>query len=289
MNEDFLLSVEKIIQQRSEIDPAIYLENIRTLKELLIKKNKSAKNELNKTIQQYQTLKKSQSKEIEEISHDKEWIDYYLTCANYYQNINVSKTDLEIDQFHQEIAEKLKRQTRRLQKFQEYSTQLKTSYQNSNANQSAHREMQYREAEAILKKINFRIKIEEQRDYDSKIIAARNEQQKLAETLQTINQQSIQNISIEQELSKSNSQAEIEIAKIEEQIKIRANAISQSWDAIQKGNIELKNRLQIAKKQIESLRRNIKDIDFLLNRSNATLDIISQSENIVNNLFENIS
>lgn len=288
MENDFLTQVEKIIQQRSTTEPAIYLQNLQKLKELLIKKNNNSIEELKKIQQKHYVLKNRRHKEIPEIAHEKEWTNFYIACCDYYKNKTFVHTDDDIESFHQQISDKLEKQTQRLKKLQDYSLQLKNTYEDSHNAKSAHREKRYSEANTILKRFQFRIQSEKQKNYDQKIFSAQKETQKLLESLDHINQQNFQNISAEKILKDSNHQAELEIVKLEENLKQRENAVSQSWEAISNGNFELNNRVKLARRQIAVLKTDIKNVDVLLEASQKTLDQISKSQQIVDRLYETI-
>lgn len=289
MENDFLNHVEKIIQQRSTTEPATYLQNLQKLKDLLIKKNNNSIEELKKIQQKHHVLKNRRHKEIPEIAHEKEWTSFYIACCEYYKNktfINTNNKDIE--SFHQQISEKLEKQTQRLKKLQEYSLQLKSTYENSHNAKSAHREKRYSEANTILKRFQFRIQSEQQKNYDQKIISAKEENLKLIESLESINQQSLQNISAEKILKESNHQAELEIVKIEENLKQRENAVSQSWEAVSNGNFELNNRIKSTRRQITILKNDIKNFDILIDASQKTLNQVSKSQQIIDKLYDSI-
>lgn len=288
MDNDFLKQIEKIIQQRATTEPLIYLQNLQKLKDLLVKKSNNSIEELNKIKQKHHILKNRRHKEIPEIGHEKEWTNFYIACCEYYKNKTVPHNNNDIESFHRQISDKLEKQTRRLKKLQDYSFQLKNSYETSHITKSAHREKRYREADTILKRFNFRIQSEKQKNYDDKILSATKEAQKLLESLESINQQNMQNISAEKSLKESNHHAELEITKIEENLKLRENAVSQSWEAISNGNFELNNRINSTKHQINTLKNEIKNIDALLMVSQKTLDEITKSQQIIDKLYESV-
>ena len=288
MENDFLTQVEKIIQQRSTTEPAIYLQNLQKLKELLIKKNNNSIEELKKVQEKHYVLKNRRHEEIPEIAHEKEWTNFYIACCDYYKNKTFINNDNDIESFHQQISEKLEKQTQRLKKLQDYSLQLKNTYENSHNAKSAHREKRYNEANTILKRFQFRIQSEQQKNYEDKILSAQKEAQRLLDSLDSINQQNLQNISAEKILKDSNHQAELEIVKIEENLKQRENAVSQSWEAVSNGNFELNNRVKSTRRKISALKTDIKNIDILIEASQKTLNQVLKSQQIVDRLYETV-
>lgn len=288
MENDFLTQVEKIIQQRSTTEPAIYLQNLQKLKELLIKKNNNSIEELKKVQEKHHVLKNRRHEEIPEIAHEKEWTNFYIACCDYFKNKTFINNDNDLESFHQQISEKLEKQTQRLKKLQDYSLQLKNTYENSHNAKSAHREKRYNEANTILKRFQFRIQSEQQKNYEDKILSAQKEAQRLLDSLDSINQQNLQNISAEKILKDSNHQAELEIVKIEENLKQRENAVSQSWEAVSNGNFELNNRVRSTKRKITALKTDIKNIDILIEASQKTLNQVLKSQQIVDRLYETV-
>ena len=288
MESNFLSHIEKIIQQRSTTEPYKYLQNLEKLKELIRRKIKQAKEEHNSIKEKYQILKKNGMKELPEIGHDEEWARFYLAWANFYKNREQSKKNNNLEDFHRQISDKLEKQTQRLKKLQNYSSELRNSIQTHHETNSQFREKKISEVDTIIKRFNFRIKNEYQKNYDEKIIQAREETQRLSESLATLNAQKIQTDNTEKELRKSNYQAEVEIVKIEEDIKTRENATNQSWDAVKQGNLDLKNRISSAKYQIVALKCNIQSIDTLLNAAQRSLNQINKSQTIISKIASHI-
>ncbi|OHT10587.1 hypothetical protein TRFO_20092 [Tritrichomonas foetus] len=284
MEEDFLAHIEKIIQQRSVTEPSVYIKNLQKLKELLRSKIKKINNERQKIRQKYEILKKSDKEEISEIAQDKEWVKFYVSWADFYQN-QTRNPDNGVSEFHKQISEKLEKQTQRLKKLQSYSAQLRNSVSALHESKSAHREKRFQEAETIFKRFNFRINNEKQKNYDDKIKNAKMEFQRLIESLATLNAQKSQIETSCKELQKSNHQSEMEIVKIEENLKSREEATNQSWESVKRGNIELKARIRNAKIQVASLSRNINSIDEVIKAAQASLHELTKSQPIVANIY----
>ena len=188
------MDVNKLLQE-SRKNPREFINKIIS-KRLEIEKNlEDIKYQLKRAQYQFKILKSSDPiNNISENDLQIQWSTLYQAYALYYQNkiqtSSTSKETQELSSFERNIAQKLETQTLRLQKIQQYSKKLKESYELQHEVHSTHRQKRIEEINNIYKQFIIKIKHEQARHYDERILKSKNLNHEASEQLSLLQQKS---------------------------------------------------------------------------------------------------
>ena len=284
MSDDFRSfteQVQKIIAQKGTLESDIYDRKLNREREALEGRVRESKSELKDIETKYRLLKREGLKELPDIGLEKEWVQFYRAWDSFLSERKGRRAaELDLVNFHAEIAEKLTKQTSRLKRLQEYSIRLKERAASKHAAKSSHRIRRIQKVKDILVKFEANMDVERRRNYDKRLADENQLSQELSSQLEECHRQKMEIETNRKTVLESNKKREDEIVKFEEEVIAKSARTKQSLGSLKKTNEELKRMINLANARYSKRSEELKDLDSLLESSKMLFNSIQRSSTV---------
>lgn len=262
-------TLSELMGERLKTDHTLFIEKIQKFKNILKQKYFELKEELNSIKFKRNVLEQNKTKKIQEFSHGNEMLLYLSALATMYESKIRSTSGeqnryLELHNFQEEVAAKYEKQSMRLAKLKEYSSQLRAKIALTERAKLERRQQRYKEGAEILYK--YEEKIREIRDNHvlSRIDQAELVSNNLDEEIEKLQSQiKIEKVTLSNQRETNNDLIK-DVHTFEGAVNKRADDISKLRRQLEKSNAEASNRIIKMKNQCEDVRNEINELDELI-------------------------
>ena len=269
MNGKYVNEVQKLISQKSSLDPTIFAAKVQKAKSQLKQKIFEIRKEIERISYKTGVIDSSKEKDVPGISKQREMLFYLSALSNYYEakiraTENEKKRYDDLKQFEEEIISKYDRQNQRLQKMQEYSNTIKNRLEIENQMKANRRQKRTNEAKDVLHKYQTYIAAEKRYNFAQRIQKTR---EKILQIQNEIHEESDRNSSLivqRDELLAQDNKLNDEIEQLMQETGNKEKDVNDERRKLTEKNRESNKNIENYRKEIERMKNDIKEFDLMI-------------------------
>lgn len=280
-----------LFKEDSNENPVEFLDKLQKKRNLILNNIEELKLKLKRSQYQFKILKSTTLIDPELMTkNDSQWSILYQCYCSYYQNkVNTFSSSFNIqdlNNFQNEITEKLKKQTARLQKIQHYSKELRETYENQQNSRALHRQKRLDEANNIYKQFIIKIKNENARHYEQRIQQITKSYTHSSEILSSLNAKCEILEKEKHSIEKENQDILCQINDLKSQLEFKENQNEISWKDIQNKSNYQKLTIQKLKNEKSILNKEIENLNSIIKLIHTSQNQIEMSVSIAQSIFD---